>query len=166
VILRRSAEDPWKTKKDDVEDDDRLDREKGLESPTPIGSALPLDSGLVTPASHTVITEVSRQLSRASRSSEKAEQTRNEPKKETAVHASALRMALVRRVLRPLRAGANSITITLVVALVIAIVKELKALFVDVSHQGGPSWHGPDGRPPLAFVVDTGAHPRLSCSEV
>ena len=42
-------------------------------------------------------------------------------------------------------------------SLCIALVQPLKALFVDVSADGGPSWKGPDGKPPLAFVIDTGS---------
>jgi hypothetical protein len=40
------------------------------------------------------------------------------------------------------------------ISLLIALVDPLKALFVDF--EGGPSWNGPDGKPPLAFVIDTG----------
>ncbi|KAF9648875.1 hypothetical protein BDM02DRAFT_3186745 [Thelephora ganbajun] len=42
-------------------------------------------------------------------------------------------------------------------SLCIALVQPLKALFVDVSAEGGPSWKGPDGKPPLAFLIDTAA---------
>ena len=41
-------------------------------------------------------------------------------------------------------------------SLCIALVQPLKALFVDVSSEGGPAWKGPDGRPPLAFIMDAG----------
>ena len=46
-------------------------------------------------------------------------------------------------------------------SLCIALVQPLKALFVDVSSEGGPSWKGPDGRPPLAFIIDAGS--LMSC---
>ena len=48
--------------------------------------------------------------------------------------------------------------INLVIAgsVTIALIQPLKALFVDVGSEGGPSWKGPDGRPPLAFLMDTG----------
>ena len=48
--------------------------------------------------------------------------------------------------------------INLVIAgsLCIALIQPLKALFVNVSDEGGPSWKGPDGKPPLAFLMDTG----------
>ncbi|KAI0774726.1 auxin efflux carrier [Trametes elegans] len=59
------------------------------------------------------------------------------------------------RVFRPLAALLTPVTITLAVSLPIALVQPLKALFVDVSDLGGPSWKGPDGRPPLAFIIDT-----------
>jgi predicted permease len=42
-------------------------------------------------------------------------------------------------------------------SLVVALVKPLKALFVDTSGVGGPSWAGPDGNPPLSFIIDTGS---------
>ena len=48
------------------------------------------------------------------------------------------------------------VTISLALSLPIALVQPLKALFVDCTATGGPDWHGPDGRPPLAFVMDTG----------
>lgn len=49
--------------------------------------------------------------------------------------------------------------INLVIAgsLCISLIQPLKALFVDVSSEGGPLWKGPDGRPPLAFVMDAGS---------
>ncbi|KAJ8489251.1 hypothetical protein ONZ51_g3042 [Trametes cubensis] len=59
------------------------------------------------------------------------------------------------RVFRPLSALFTPVTITLAVSLPIALIQPLKALFVDVSDIGGPSWKGPDGRPPLAFIIDT-----------
>ncbi|CDO75204.1 hypothetical protein BN946_scf184794.g11 [Trametes cinnabarina] len=59
------------------------------------------------------------------------------------------------RVFRPLSALFTPVTITLALSLPIALVQPLKALFVDVSDIGGPDWKGPDGRPPLAFVIDT-----------
>lgn len=42
------------------------------------------------------------------------------------------------------------------ISLVVALVEPLKALFVDISGVGGPSWAGPDGNPPLSFIIDTG----------
>jgi auxin efflux carrier family protein len=152
VILRREVEDVWKTKK---EDEQVPDAEKALEPP----ARITVSEGVDSPGMVTEITEVSRQISRTSRVSEKAPAEAAAP---VIVHASALHMALVRRVLKPLKAAANSITITLVFSLIVAVVKDLKALFVDISDQGGPSWHGPDGRPPLSFVIDTGAWFSLS----
>ncbi|EMD40328.1 hypothetical protein CERSUDRAFT_91043 [Gelatoporia subvermispora B] len=54
-----------------------------------------------------------------------------------------------------LKAAFTPITISLAISIPIAVIQDLKALFVDVSSTGGPDWHGPDGRPPLAFVMDT-----------
>ena len=48
------------------------------------------------------------------------------------------------------------INLVIGISLCIALIKPLKALFVDVSAEGGPSWKGPDGKPPLAFLIDTG----------
>ncbi|KAI1790992.1 auxin efflux carrier [Ganoderma leucocontextum] len=59
------------------------------------------------------------------------------------------------RVFRPLGALVTPVTCTLAVSLPIALIQPLKALFVDVSATGGPSFKGPDGRPPLAFMIDT-----------
>ena len=65
------------------------------------------------------------------------------------------------RVFRPLAAVITPVTITLAISLPIALIAPLKALFVDISDQGGPVYTGPDGRPPLAFMIDTGACPLL-----
>ncbi|KAF8513481.1 auxin efflux carrier [Gautieria morchelliformis] len=59
------------------------------------------------------------------------------------------------RIFRPLSNAVTPITITLSVSLVIALIRPLKALFVDTTQAGGPNWKGPDGRPPLSFVIDT-----------
>ncbi|PSR83436.1 hypothetical protein PHLCEN_2v5708 [Hermanssonia centrifuga] len=64
---------------------------------------------------------------------------------------------IVVRVFRPLAAIITPVTVAIAVSLPIALVQPLKALFVDVSGDGGPDWKGPDGKPPLAFVIDTGA---------
>ncbi|KAI0711029.1 auxin efflux carrier [Cerioporus squamosus] len=61
------------------------------------------------------------------------------------------------RVFRPLAAVFTPVTCTLMVALPIALIDPLKALFVDISSTGGPKFTGPDGRPPLAFLLDTAA---------
>ena len=51
---------------------------------------------------------------------------------------------------------ANPIVVSLLISLTVALVPRLKALFVDATASGGPAWKGPDGRPPLAFLIDTG----------
>ncbi|PCH40729.1 auxin efflux carrier [Wolfiporia cocos MD-104 SS10] len=61
----------------------------------------------------------------------------------------------LRHTLRPLSAAVTPITCSLAISLPIALITDLKALFVNVTDQGGPDWHGPDGNPPLAFVMDT-----------
>ncbi|KAI0830249.1 auxin efflux carrier [Trametes gibbosa] len=55
----------------------------------------------------------------------------------------------------PLAALLKPVTIAIAISLPVALIKPLKALFVDMSSLGGPNWHGPDGRPPLVFVMDT-----------
>ena len=60
------------------------------------------------------------------------------------------------RLIRQLTNIVNPITLTLLISLPIALIQPLKALFVDTSQAGGPNWKGPDGRPPLYFVIDTG----------
>ena len=59
--------------------------------------------------------------------------------------------------LRPFSVVVTPVTITLAISLPIALIDPLKALFVDISAQGGPAFFGPDNRPPLAFMIDTGA---------
>lgn len=67
-------------------------------------------------------------------------------------HSSPLALRL-RRMVKPLM---DPVAITILVSLPIALVKPLKALFVDTRDVGGPDWHGPDGRPPLFFIIDSG----------
>ncbi len=58
-------------------------------------------------------------------------------------------------VLGSLSALLKPVTLSLVISIPTALIKPLKALFVDCASQGCPNWHGPDNRPPLAFVMDT-----------
>lgn len=64
--------------------------------------------------------------------------------------------ARLRQILQTLSFVFAPINLVIFGSLFIALVQPLKALFVDVSAEGGPSWKGPDGRPPLAFLLDTG----------
>ncbi len=64
--------------------------------------------------------------------------------------------SILRSIMKPVLTVFNPITISLFIALPIALVPNLKALFVDISGDGDPKWKGPDGRPPLAFLMDTG----------
>jgi len=64
--------------------------------------------------------------------------------------------SIFRRTFSLLRVFLTPVTLSLIVSLPIALVKPLKALFVDATDAGGPNWHGPDGRPPLFFFIDTG----------
>lgn len=60
------------------------------------------------------------------------------------------------RLLRTLLSLLTPVTISLFVSLPIALVQPLKALFVDSPAAESFHWKAPDGRPPLAFVIDTG----------
>jgi len=62
-----------------------------------------------------------------------------------------------KRFLRTLSMFFAPINLVICASLCIALVQPLKALFVDVSAEGGPSWKGPDGKPPLGFLIDTGS---------
>lgn len=71
--------------------------------------------------------------------------------------------ARLKKTLRPLSAAVTPITTSLAISLPIALITDLKALFVDTTDQGGPSWHGPDGNPPLNFIYVSGKSPPISC---
>ncbi|KAJ3808597.1 auxin efflux carrier [Lentinula aff. lateritia] len=47
------------------------------------------------------------------------------------------------------------VTITLAISLPVSVIQPLKALFTDATASGGPDWTGPDGSPPLNFIMDT-----------
>lgn len=68
----------------------------------------------------------------------------------------------LRRVLGAITVVVTPISVIVAASLLIALVEPLKALFVDF--EGGPSWKGPDGKPPLAFVIDTGSYAPLPSS--
>lgn len=61
-----------------------------------------------------------------------------------------------RRSLRIIAVMFTPINTVIAISLVVALVKPLKSLFVDISGVDGPSWAGPDGNPPLSFIIDTG----------
>lgn len=64
--------------------------------------------------------------------------------------------SIIARSFRPLATIVTPVTVAIAISLPIALITDLKALFVDTTASGGPDWKGPDGRPPLAFVIDTG----------
>lgn len=64
--------------------------------------------------------------------------------------------SVILRSVRPLTVIITPVTVAIAISLPIALIDDLKALFVDISALGGPTWHGPDGKPPLAFIIDTG----------
>lgn len=71
------------------------------------------------------------------------------------VHGSPFKFVL-HRLRQVLSVLATPVTVVLAISLPVALVQPLKALFVDTTAQGGPDWKGPDGRPPLFFIIDTG----------
>ena len=62
----------------------------------------------------------------------------------------------LKRLLIRIYAVLTPVTASLLLSLPVALVPQLKALFVDISDVGGPDWKSPDGRPPLGFLLDTG----------
>lgn len=72
----------------------------------------------------------------------------------TALHTN--RHSRIKRILNRITAILTPVTVSLLLSLPVALVPWLKALFVDISEVGGPDWKSPDGRPPLAFLLDTG----------
>ncbi len=60
----------------------------------------------------------------------------------------------LRRSFKPLSSLFTPITISMYISIPISLVPQLKALFVEVD--GGPYYHGPDGNPPLTFIINTG----------
>ncbi|TFK52797.1 auxin efflux carrier [Heliocybe sulcata] len=72
---------------------------------------------------------------------------------ETTSVIRSLSLPLLVKIFNAISVIMTPVTAILAVSLPIALINPLKALFVPV--MGGPSWAGPDGRPPLAFVIDT-----------
>jgi auxin efflux carrier family protein len=70
---------------------------------------------------------------------------------------SAKPKSILTLVLKKISSIVTPITATIAVALPIALIKPLKALFVDTTSTGGPNWKGPDGRPPLQFILESGS---------
>lgn len=139
VLLRRKIEDPWERSDDEhpLERMDEAERQRSNDVPS---------QG--TPE----ITEVPREHAQfIGKSQENASTSR----KKTRLTPSARRTSIVKRLFGALRAGANAVTLTLLFSLVIALVPDLKALFVLSGKSRHKTWHGPDRRPPLAFVLDT-----------
>ncbi|KAK0239706.1 membrane transport protein-domain-containing protein [Armillaria nabsnona] len=60
----------------------------------------------------------------------------------------------LRRTFKPLSSLFTPITISMYIPIPISLVPQLKALFVEVD--GGAYYHGPDGNPPLTFIINIG----------
>ena len=66
---------------------------------------------------------------------------------------------LTQRIIQLTLSMFTPITSALYISLPIALIRPLKALFVQVPQSSGNMtviWPAPDGRPPLAFIIDTG----------
>ncbi|KAK0442797.1 auxin efflux carrier [Desarmillaria tabescens] len=59
----------------------------------------------------------------------------------------------LRRTFKPLSSLFTPITMSMYIAIPVSLIPQLKALFVEVD--GGPYYHGPDGNPPLTFIINT-----------
>ncbi|KAE9390136.1 hypothetical protein BT96DRAFT_865823 [Gymnopus androsaceus JB14] len=59
------------------------------------------------------------------------------------------------KIVRPMSAIITPVTIALAISLPVSVIQPLKALFTDATASGGPDWKGPDGNPPLYFVMET-----------
>lgn len=74
---------------------------------------------------------------------------------------------LWRRVIGGILGALNPVSISLFIALPIALVTPLKALFVTVDEWTGSKIpNGPDGKPPLSFILDTAAFIGAVCIPV
>lgn len=60
------------------------------------------------------------------------------------------------KIVRPMSTIITPVTIALAISLPVSVIQPLKALFTDATASGGPDWKGPDGNPPLYFVMETG----------
>ncbi|KAJ3785011.1 auxin efflux carrier [Lentinula aff. detonsa] len=59
------------------------------------------------------------------------------------------------RTLKSISVIITPVTIALAISLPVSVIQPLKALFTDATASGGPDWTGPDGSPPLNFIMDT-----------
>jgi hypothetical protein len=151
VVLRRQVEDVWNTPNNDTTTlTAGVDAEKVLGSPRTL---VEFQRG------HS---EESSKTASFSPPSDAASVPNQPSQPVSPEHPKSPFKIFLLRISTPFRAVANPITITLIVALIVAVVLPLKALFVDCTADGGPHLHGPDGRPPLSFVIDTG----LSCAQL
>ncbi len=60
----------------------------------------------------------------------------------------------LRRTFKPMASLFTPITMSMYIAIPVSLIPQLKALFVEVD--GGPFYQGPDGNPPLTFIINTG----------
>ncbi|PBK87810.1 auxin efflux carrier [Armillaria gallica] len=59
----------------------------------------------------------------------------------------------LRRTFKPIASLFTPITMSMYIAIPVSLIPQLKALFVEVD--GGPYYQGPDGNPPLTFIINT-----------
>lgn len=60
------------------------------------------------------------------------------------------------KIMKPVSVIITPITISLAISIPVSVIQPLKALFTNATASGGPDWKGPDGNPPLNFIMETG----------
>jgi hypothetical protein len=111
-ILKMQVENPWAI--EEAQTSEVVSDAKDVET----GPAIQMTSMDEDPtAVNTVVAEISRQVSRTAVPIDSKASPPPQPKSSSHTHHSRLHLALVQQILRPLKAAANSITITLVASL-------------------------------------------------
>ncbi|KAF9066999.1 auxin efflux carrier [Rhodocollybia butyracea] len=59
------------------------------------------------------------------------------------------------KIVKPMSVIITPVTIALAISLPVSVIQPLKALFTDATASGGPNFRGPDGSPPLNFIMET-----------
>ncbi|KAK0502056.1 hypothetical protein EDD18DRAFT_1139119 [Armillaria luteobubalina] len=65
----------------------------------------------------------------------------------------------LQRTFKPMASLFTPITMSMYIAIPVSLIPQLKALFLEVD--GGPYYQGPDGNPPLTFIINTGRLPYI-----
>ncbi|SJL10610.1 uncharacterized protein ARMOST_14000 [Armillaria ostoyae] len=107
-----------------------------------------------TNASHPPLRELPDTAVQSSLVTEQELELVEEEEEERPGRLTSLFPPLLRRTFKPLSSLFTPITLSMYIAIPISLIPQLKALFVEVDD--GPSYRGPDGNPPLTFVITTG----------